>query len=159
MTNSVININATESADIAAQLTEEDAYMIVAHDLLPAVEALSALPSSIHPRGCAMLTAHALECTLKAFLSHKGKFELREHDLLKLWEMAFKEGLSIPQVAPDWVAILSWGHGPNFYFRYQEGVKVNNKHVVVHGGQYPALIPMTTALKNLIEMVGLAIKD
>ena len=141
------------------QLTEEKGYMIVARDLLQAVEALSILPPSIHPRGCAMLAAHALECTLKAFLSHKGKKRLRrEHDLLKLWEMACKEGLSIPQVPPDWVTILSWGHGPNFYFRYQEGVKVNNKHVIVHGGSYPALVPMTTALKNLIEMVGLAVK-
>jgi hypothetical protein len=150
----------TAPAPHEGQPTEGEGYMIVAHDLLPAVEALSILPPSVHPRGCGMLAAHALECVLKAFLWHKGKKELRgEHDLLKLWEMACKEGLSVPQVPPDWVTILSLGHGPNFYFRYQEGVKVNNKHVIVHGGSYPALVPMTTALKNLTEMVGLAVKD
>jgi hypothetical protein len=141
------------------QPTEGDGYMIVARDLLPAVEALSTLPPSIHPRGCAMLAAHALECALKAFLSHKEKNGLRgEHDLLKLWEMACKEGLNIPQVPRDWVTTLSWGHGPNFYFRYQEGVKVTTKHVTVDSGSYPALVSMTTALKNLIETVGLAVK-
>lgn len=163
MTNSVININATESADTGLQLTEKDGYMIVAHDLLPAVEALSTLPSSIYPRGCAMLAAHALECTLKAFLSHKGKEEeIRDrdvrHNLVALWDIAYKEGLSISKDPPDWVTILSQGHGPNFYLRYQEGVKVYSRHVIVHGGQYPALIPMTTELKKLVEMVTLAVK-
>ncbi len=69
--------------------------------------------------------------------------------------MAYKEkGLNIPKVPPDWVTILGSGHGPNFYFRYQMG----EGKTVVHGGQTPALIPMTVALKNLIEMVKLAIK-
>lgn len=149
-----IFMNATDPADLMSQLTEWDGYMIVAHDLLQAVEALSTLPPTIHPRGCAMLAAHALECTLKAFLSHKRKNGLRgEHELLKLWKMACKEGLNIPQVPPDWVTILSWGHGPNFYFRYQEGVKVNSKHVIVHGGQTPDLVPMAIALRKLIEIV------
>jgi hypothetical protein len=72
--------------------------------------------------------------------------------------MACKEGLNIPQVPPDWVTTLSWDHGPNFYFRYQEGVKDNNKDIIVHDGQPPPLVPMAIALKKLIEMVGLAIK-
>jgi hypothetical protein len=135
--------------------------MIVARDLLQAVEALSILPPNVPARGCAILAAHALECALKAFLWHKGKKKgIRgEHDLLKLWKMACKENdLSIPEQPPDWVSTLSQGHGPNYYFRYQEGVKVGNKHVIVHGGQTPALGPMAVALKNLIEMVGLAVK-
>jgi hypothetical protein len=105
--------------------------------------------------------AHALECALKAFLWHKGKKkEIRkhnvQHNLIALWNMVYKgKGLSIPQVPPDWVTILSSGHGPNFYFRYQEGEGKN----VVHGGQTPALIPMAVELKKLIEMVELAIKS
>ena len=116
--------------------------MSVARDLLQGVEVLSAL-QNIHPRGCALIAAHALECALKAFLWHKGKKkEIRapdvQHDLVTLWNMAYKEGLSIPQVPPDWCTVLSSGHGPNFYFRYQEG----QGKTVVHGGQTPALIPM-----------------
>jgi len=133
--------------------------MIVARDLLQEFEALSTLPPNVSSRSCALIAAHALECALKAFLWHKGRNkEIRAHDvqhnLVALWDMAYKEGLSIPQVPPDWVTILSSGHGPNFYFRYQRG----KRKTVVHGGQTPALIPMSVALKNLIEMVELAVK-
>jgi hypothetical protein len=142
------------------QPTEGKGYMIVARDLLKAVKALSILPPNVPPRGCAMLAAHALECVLKAFLWHKGKEkEIRkhdvQHDLEALWNMAYKEGLSIPKDPPTWVTILNSGHKPNFYFRYQKG----QGKTVVHGGQTPALIPMRDALKNLIEMVGLAVKS
>jgi hypothetical protein len=141
------------------QPTEREGYMIVARDLLQAVEALSILPPNVPPRGCALISAHALECALKAFLWHKGKKkEIREqkvqHDLIALWHIAYKEGLSIPKDPPDWVTTLSSGHGPNFYFRYQKG----QGGTIVYGGSTPALIPMRDALKNLIEMVGLAVK-
>lgn len=76
-----------------------------------------------------------------------------EHDLVHLWSIAFEEGLPISQEPPDWVTILGSGHGPNFYFRYQEGKEKN----IVHGGQTPALTPMAAELKKLIEMVGFAI--
>jgi hypothetical protein len=117
------------------QPTEGDGYMIVARDLLQGVEALSTLPN-VSSRGCALIAGHALECALKALLWHKGKKkEIRapdvQHDLVALWNMAYKEGLSIPQVVPDWCTILSSGHGPNFYFRYQKG----QGKTVVHGGQ------------------------
>ena len=142
------------------QPTEGDGYMIVARDLWQSVEALSTLPPSVPPRGCALIAAHALECALKAFLWHKGRKKIwehkDEHDLIALWNMAYNEkGLSIPEVPPDWVTILSYGHGPNFYFRYQKG----QGKTVVHGGATPALIPMREALKNLIEMVGIAVKS
>ena len=158
MSNS-ITINCAVPALRMDQPTQGDAYMIVARGLLQGVEALSTL-ANVSPRGCALIAAHALECALKAFLLHKGKKkEIRRHDvrhdLVALWNMAYKEkGLSIPEVPPDWVTILSSGHGPNFYFRYQEG----EGKTVVHGGQTPALIPMAVALKNLIEMVGLTVK-
>lgn len=158
MSNS-ITINCLLPALRMGQPNQGDAYMIVARDLLQGVEALSTL-ANVSPRGCALIAAHALECALKAFLLHKGKKkEIRRHDvqhnLVALWNMAYKEKcLSILEVPPDWVTILSSGHGPNFYFRYQEG----EGKTVVHGGQTPALIPMAVALKNLIEMVGLAVK-
>lgn len=153
------SINAALPALRMGQPTEGDGYMIVARDLLQGVEALSTLPN-VSSRNCALIAAHALECALKAFLWDKGKKEeIRapgvQHDLVALWTMACKEGLSIPQVPPDWCTILSSGHGPNFYFRYQKG----QRKTVVHGGQTPALIPMAVALENLIEMVGLAVKS
>ncbi len=152
------SFNITVPAPRWGQPTEGDGYMIVARDLLQAVEALSTLSPNVSPRGCALIAAHALECALKAFLWHKEKKKIWgrkvQHDLVALWNMTYKEGLSISQVPPDWVTILSSGHGPNFYFRYQKG----EGETVVHGGPTPELIPMRDALKNLIEMVGLAIK-
>jgi hypothetical protein len=140
------------------QPTEGEGYMIVARDLLQTVEALSTLPPNVSPRGCALIAAHALECALKAFLWHKGKKRIwtrkDHHNLVALWLIAYREGLSIPKEPPDWVTTLGSGHGPNFYFRYQEG----EPKTVVHGGQTPALIPMAVELKNLIEMVGLAVR-
>lgn len=152
------SIDIEVPASSIGQPTEVDGYMIVARELFQGVEALSTLPN-ISPRSCALIAAHALECALKAFLWHKGKkTEIRQcgvqHDLVALWNMAYKEGLSIPQVPPDWCTILSSGHGPNYYFRYQEG----KRKTVVHGGQTPALNPMAVELKKLTEMVGLAVK-
>ena len=141
------------------QPTEGDGYMIVARQLLQGVEALSTLPPNVSPRSCALIAAHALECALKAFLWYKGRKRIwarkDQHHLVALWDIAYKEGLSIPKDPPDWVRTLSSGHGPNFYFRYQVG----EGGTIVHGGSTPALIPMRDALKNLIEMVGLAVKS
>jgi hypothetical protein len=157
-----ISVNVELPALSIAQPTEGDGYTIVASELLQGVEALSTLPN-VSTRSCALLAAHTLECALKAFLWHKGKkTEIQKHDirhdLVALWNMAYKEGLGIPQAPPDWCTILSSGHGPNFYFRYQEGQKVGQQKTVVHGGQTPALIPMAVELKKLIKMVELAVK-
>lgn len=137
------SINIEVPASSIGQPTEGDGYMIVARELLQGVEELSTLPN-ISPRNCALLAAHASECALKAFLWHKGKeIDIRkqhvQHDLVALWNMAYKEGLSIPQVPPDWCVILSSGHGPNFYFRYQMEQKNRssrraNACVDSHGG-------------------------
>lgn len=92
-----------------------------------------------------------------SFLWHRGKkTKLRkdQHNLLVLWDMAYKEGLDITKAPPDWCTILGSGHGPNFYFRYQKG----EHGTIVHGGQTPALIPMAAELKRLIEMVGHTVK-
>lgn len=147
------------------QPTEGDGYKIVAHDLLQAVEVLSHSPD-ISSRGCALIAAHALECTLKAFLWHKRKPTLTEishkdrHNLRALWEIAHKEDCRIfLKIPPNWVEILSSGHGPNFYFRYQEGEKSKGQKEknIVHGGATPELIPMANELKKLIGKVNIAI--
>jgi len=153
-----ITVNIAAPAPHIGQPTEGDGYTIVARELLQGVEVLSISPN-ISPRAPALIAAHALECSLKGFLWHKGKsVAIRkrkvQHDLVALWDMAHKEGLSISQVPPDWCTILSSGHGPNFYFRYQKG----ERGTVVHGGQTPELIHMTAELKKLIEMVELATK-
>ena len=142
MSNSELNV--TLPAIHMVPPNQLDAYIIVARDLLPAIEALSNV-KNIHPRGCALIAAHVLECSLKAFLWHKGKkdaiFEQKNrHNLVALWEMAYNENnLDIQESPPNWVKTLSIGHGPNFYFRYQEGKKKENERgkVVVNCGSYP----------------------
>jgi len=154
-----ISMNATLPAFCMDKPTQGEGYIIIARDLLQGVEALSTL-QNIPSRCCALIAAHALECVLKAFLWHKGKKkEIRktevQHDIVALWNMAYKEKtLSISEEPPDWCKILSSGHKPNYYFRYQKGTG----KTVVHGGQTPALIPMAVELKKLIEMVEFAIK-
>jgi hypothetical protein len=152
-----ISVNIEAPAPYIGQPTEGDGYKIVACELLQGVEALSSMPN-VSSRNCALLAAHALECALKAFLWHKGKTKKDtsaiRHNLKALWDMACKEGLSIPQTPPDWCVILSSGHGPDYYFRYQEGQRKN----IVHGGQTPALMPMAVELRKIIEMVERAIK-
>jgi hypothetical protein len=154
------NINISLPAFKMAHPSQLDAYMIVARDLLQGVEALSGF-NNIHPRSCALIAAHSLECALKAFLWHKGKkAEVRkskvQHNLIALWDLSYNEGdLYIPKSPPDWVAALSLGHGPNFYFRYQQG---KNK-TIVNGGVTPALVPMALALKEIVEKVDNVIKS
>lgn len=152
------SINVEFPVSSIGQPTEGDGYMTVARDLLQGVEALSTLPH-IPKRSCALIAAHALECTLKAFLWHKGrKKEINDpcvrHNLVLLWKMAYKEGLSIPEGPPDWCTILSLGHNREYYFRYQMG----QGKTIVNGGDTPALRPMADELKKLIEIVGLAVK-
>jgi hypothetical protein len=164
-TDNKISVNITVPPPFLMKPTEEDGYMIVAHDLLQGVEALSAM-HGISPRACAMIAGQALECALKAFLCYKGekaaigKHDIR-HNIEALWALAYKEKtLRITEVPPDWVKILGWGHGPNFYFRYQEGEKnLKGNRTIVHGGQTPALIPMAIELGELVRKVQDVIKS
>ncbi len=153
------SINASSPAFGMVPPSYLDAYMVVARDLLQGVEVLSEF-NKIRPRSCALIAAHSLECALKAFLWHKGKKKvIREpkvqHNLIALWDLSYKEGdLCIPESPPDWVETLSLAHGPNYYFRYQEG---ENK-TIVNGGVTPALAPMASALKEIVSKVDNAIK-
>jgi hypothetical protein len=143
-----------------APTSQIDAYMTVARDLLQGVEVLSGL-NNIHPRSCALIAAHSLECALKAFLCHKGKQkEIRQreiqHDLMALWDLSCKEGdLCIPESPPDWIKMLSSGHGPYYYFRYQVG---ENK-AFVNAGSFPAMVPMAMGVKELLKKVDNIVKD
>jgi hypothetical protein len=148
------NSDVTLSSLEMRQPDEGDGYLAVARDLFQGVEALST-HESVPPRACALIAAHALECILKAYLWRKRKrADLRHrdnrHNILVLWDLAYREQtLGISEDPPAWVRILSEGHGPNFYFRYQEGVNRG----IVHGGQTPALASMTDELAGLIKLV------
>lgn len=134
------------------QPNEIDGYMIVINDLLPAIETLSKF-EKLPSRGCALLAAHALECALKAIIRHHSLIftQKERHDLVALWKIVASENIiDISNEPPDWVKILSIGHGPNFYFRYQQG---ENK-VFVHGGQTPALAPMFQDLTDLTKKIS-----
>lgn len=96
----------------------------------------------------ALVAAHTLECTLKAFLSRDGNDSgLRNHNLRHhiegLWNLAKAEGLPIDDI-PRWASILSNIHGHPYHLRYSEGI---------HGIVTPAPEPMATELKALIEIV------
>lgn len=141
------------------QPTQIDAYLVVARDLLQGVEALSIM-TKLPPRSCSLIAAHALECILKAFLWHKGKRKkIRQskiqHNLVALWGHGIQGRRSWYSTSTARLGYhISIGHGPNFYFRYQEG----EEKTIVNGGQTPELIPMKIAMKDLFEIVELAIK-
>jgi len=157
--DNVANMNVTLPSLQAVQPTQLDAYLIVARDLLKGADVLSK-EKNIPSRSCGLIAAHALECMLKAYLWHKGKRkEIRErntqHNLKTLWDLAHNENsLNLPKSPPDWVQTLSVGHGPNFYFRYQEG---ENK-TVVNGGSTPSLIPMCFELNDLLKRIESLVK-
>ena len=147
----------------------KDAYLIVVHDLLPAVEALKSHSTDIPSRGCELIAAHVLECTLKALLLHKTKKEeqektglkkaLNHHDLKKLWGQAYKNKcLDIPKEPPEWLRILSAGHGPTLALRYQEAIgSTIERRNIVNARETTELISMVEELKDLIEKVKLAL--
>jgi hypothetical protein len=59
----------------------------------------------------------------------------------------------ITAAPPAWCRILASGQGPNFYLRYQKG----EGETVVHGGQTPDLILMTSELKKMVNDVEIAV--
>ncbi len=126
-----------------------DSYLGVAGHLLPDVSVLAKAvpPSGI---GLPMLCAHALECTLKAYLSRRGNDEhvrrpAVRHNLAKLWTMASADGLRIPSDPPDWIGKLSTLHdGPYYFLRYATNV---------NGIVSPAPGPMIADLTEWLDLV------
>lgn len=123
-------------------------YLGVAYAMLPGVRILAAA-SPLPALPLAMVSAHVLECILKAYLSRSGdnsqiKPHSVRHNLNKLWSLAHGEGLKIQGQPPQWVDSLSHIHDHPYYLRYSTDV---------HGISTPPPEPMTTELTALIEQV------
>jgi len=137
-----------EAADAIIAPGPPDTYLGVAGHLLSDVSILAKAmpPSGI---GLPMLCAHALECTLKAYLSRGGNdAHVRagdvRHNLAKLWMMAFEDGLRIPSQPPGWVGQLSALHDGPYHLRYSTGV---------NGIVSPAPELMAAGLPELLDLV------
>ncbi len=141
----------TASATIAISVLPADpphTYLGIAYAMFPAVRILAdASPLPALP--LAMVSAHVLECALKAYLSRSGddrrlrKSDVR-HNLEALWSLARTDGLNIQSQPPQWVTGLSQLHNSPYYLRYSTGV---------HGIVSPAPEPMATELAALIAQV------
>jgi hypothetical protein len=129
-------------------ISPSETYFRVAHSLMPGVKLLAS--SSPTPYlALALVSAHALECLLKAYLSKDGSDQrLRNqkirHNLIGLWEMAAREGLRILASPPGWVNSLSLIHDHPYYLRYSTGVR---------GFPGPTVEPMASELAALLEIV------
>ena len=96
-------------------------YIGVAQQLCEEIKVL-ATAENPPAQPLAMLAAHALECSLKAYLSRKGddkrlsKKRIR-HSISALWALASRQGLAVPEIAP-WVCGLSDLHDAPYDLRY-----------------------------------------
>ena len=147
--------NIVEGADIVAPATPPSTYIGVAENLLPGVRVLADTPDT---RGTplALVSAHVLECLLKAFLSKAlgsdaplTKDPKLRHNLLALWSLAQQKGLALPAQPPSWVECLSGLHDHPFYLRYSTGV-----NVIIS----PASEPMASDLQQLLGVVKSAVQ-
>ncbi len=146
-------LSVTNQPDIVVPAGPPQTYFGVAQNLMPGVRVLAA-ETQPPIYALALLAAHALECILKVYLSRDGsdaEFKKPDvyHDLKALWEMAFKQGLCVPELAPCWVDCLSILHNRPYYLRYSTGV---------HGIILPRAEPMTSELTELLEVVRKQLK-
>jgi hypothetical protein len=127
-------------------------FLGVAHSMIKGVRAL-ADTSPTPSLALALVGAHVLECTLKAYLSRDGSdssvrgSDIR-HNLSGLWLLAYAQGLQIPSTPPSWVTTLGQIHGSPYHLRYLTGV---------HGLCLPSPEPMATELKFLLDLVQASI--
>jgi hypothetical protein len=142
-------VSITEQPDTVAPAAPPYTYLGIAEALMPGVVALAGAGSPA-ALAHALVSAHLLECLLKAYLSkvRGGDATLKQknirHNLNGLWGLAASEGLSIRAVAPEWVGHLSHLHNTPYYMRYSEGV---------HGLVLPAPEPMTSELSAILSTV------
>ena len=150
----VAHANIVEGADTIAPAAPPYTYIGVAEGLMPSVRILADAEST---RGLplSLVSAHALECILKAYLSKAlgsdaslTKNSKLRHNLAAMWSLAEEHGLKLPNPAPSWVECLSRLHDHPFHLRYSTGV-----HVVVS----PASEPMAADLPKLLALVRQAI--
>jgi len=129
-------------------------YLFVARRLMQGVSVLACEdpPPSV---ALAFLSAHVLECLLKAFLSRDGSDkELRKrevrHNLEALWAMAHERGLPISSAAPEWASVLSGLHNHPYYLRYA---------IDINALVLPSAEPMRSELAQLLRIVQEQIKE
>src|SRR5437870_4465735 len=106
-----ISVNITLPPLESVPPTPAQSYLIAARNLYAGMEALSLEPGKTGI-ACAFLAAQALECGLKAYLSHVGVTEdtLRgpqiRHNLEALWVEAVQHALNVQAQPPQWCVIL-----------------------------------------------------
>lgn len=124
-------------------------YLGVARSMYHGVDIMAQHKNADLASALALVAAHTLECTLKAFLSRDGNDlqlttrNLRHH-IEELWNLAKSEGLPIDDI-PQWASNLSDIHKSPYHLRYSP----KNQGIVLPGPE-----PMATELKALIELVG-----
>ena len=103
--------------------TPAASYFGVAERLMPGLRVLAKEPAGL---SMLLLTTHALECLLKAFITHHTGDERLvmqsdyRHNLNALWSKAIELGLATP--APHWLAYLSDVHDRPYLARYAKGL-------------------------------------
>lgn len=145
ITNFSINIEDLQVMPAAPPHT----YLGVARSMIRGVRVLADV-SATSGLALALVAAHVLECTLKAYLSRDGSDSAVKndpsirHNLLALWSMAHEQGLGIALNPPQWVTTLSGMHNAPYYLRYSTGV---------HGISLPGPEPMSTELQSTLDLV------
>jgi len=124
-------------------------YLGVANALIDGARALYAAEGNVHI-ALALVSSHALECLLKAYLSGVGlnEKELKagnlRHNLKGLWKEANARGMEIDTEPPMWVNTLSSVHDAPYQLRYSLGV---------HGIALPPVIDVVNGLNDLLLKV------
>lgn len=142
------SISVTDGPDTMGPPGPPHTYIGIAYCMMQGVCVL-AEASPLPALPLAMVSAHVLECALKAYLSRSGdnarlkKSNIR-HNLEALWSLAHSEGLNIQREPPVWVLLLSHIHKPPYFLRYSTGV---------NGLTTPAPEPMATELSSIVEQV------
>lgn len=141
-------LDVTLASDTMAPAEPPHTYFGIARSMLPGAQLLAAsTPPPAIP--LTLICAHALECTLKAFLS-RGRDDARlkdrklRHNLEELWRLAAAEGLGVVNQPPAWVVTLSRLHASPYYLRYSTGV---------HGIVLPEPTSMVSELEALLDQV------
>jgi len=129
-------------------------YLGVAHSMIKGVRAL-ADTSPTPSLALALVSAHVLECTLKAYISRDGSDSVvrandLRHNLGGLWSLANEQGLQISPAPPNWVTTLNQSHGSPYHLRYSTGV---------HGISLPSPEPMASELQSLLDLVQASISQ
>lgn len=142
------SINAVAPAWRVVPAAPPRTYLSIAYNMLPGVQLLASANPQV-PLALCLLSAHVLECALKAYLSRNGSDEVvkgRElrHDLVRLWQLAHVQGLGVAAEPPEWARMLGYLHGAPYYLRYSTGV---------HGIVSPPPEPMATELTQLLGIV------